>query len=198
MSGWLFDPRGNLWVRRVVWEDVGAAAAVAARAFQSPETGDRVRRMLLIHLALGSGDLPLRQQIHTLLPTAYYLLVRGEPAHESVIGLSGLYTRMWDDESEGNYWLGWFAVDPAFQGQGFGERLLTVTMAIAAACGGRRLSIETAPTLQPAVRLYRRLGFTETPAIPDYWGPGADLLLFYRELHPKVFPDLIPPEGILL
>jgi GNAT superfamily N-acetyltransferase len=90
----------------------------------SPSSAWSFIQMLLIHLALGADDIPQQRQGHTLLPTAYYLRVREAGPALSVIGLTGLYRRLWDDDRARNYWLGWFVVDPAFQGQGLGERLL--------------------------------------------------------------------------
>jgi len=198
MKAWVIDTERDLRLRALGRHDAEIVSQIAARAFGTAETGECVRRMLRIYLASGCADIPLERQEHTLLPVTYYILVQGEASRERGIGLTGLYRRLWEEEQEGNYWLGWFAVDPDFQGQGMGERLLRATMALCTAKGGRRLSIETAPELQSARRLYRRLGFTEAPAIPDYWKEGSDLILFHRRLDGNEFHDLLPPKGISL
>lgn len=198
MDSWTIDPERDLRLRRVAWQDVGPVSDLARRAFDSESTGECVRRTLLVHLAAGSSDLPLERQTHVLLPTAYYLLVRGEGIGESALGLTGLYRRLWDEESEGNYWLGWFAVDPRFQGQGYGELLLRATMALCAAKGGRRLCVETAAVLQPALRLYRRLGFSGDSVVRDYWAPGADLVILHRQLDATESFGLTVPKGVQL
>ena len=51
----------------------------------------------------------------------------------------------------------WFL--PAYRGQGHGRQMLAQLLAFAASAGCQRIRLDTAPELQAANRLYRRLGF---------------------------------------
>ena len=181
MDIWMLDKERDLHLREVQREDVEAASNVARRAFQSERCGEQVHQMLTCALTLTSGNYP-GGPVPSMLSVTYYVLVRHSLTGEAVCGLTGLYTRLWDEAERGNYWLGWFAVDPDFQRQGLGELLLSATAALCAGRGGKRLNIETTTEAMPARCLYRRLGFTEVPAIPDYWDVGSDLLLCYKNL----------------
>jgi GNAT superfamily N-acetyltransferase len=63
------------------------------------------------------------------------------------------------------------AVTPALQGRGVGRLLLERTVAMARAMGARRLYLETNHALEPAIRLYRAVGFAEVP--PERAEPSA-------------------------
>ena len=57
-------------------------------------------------------------------------------------------------------WLHEFHVDPAYQRRGIGRRLIDELAARAAAAGLRALVLEAQNTNVPAIRFYRRVGFT--------------------------------------
>jgi ribosomal protein S18 acetylase RimI-like enzyme len=73
-------------------------------------------------------------------------------------------------------------VDPAAQGQGIGELLVTTCLDRARAAGKRRMVISTDPLMTTAHRLYQRLGFTRLPGRDWRPEPGVDLLVYSREL----------------
>jgi ribosomal protein S18 acetylase RimI-like enzyme len=159
---------------------------MAAEAFGNAGVGDEVRSMLTLHCD-GDGDLPLAQQ-QALLATRYYVLTQASEG--AIVGLTGLYHPAWI--GTGVFGLAWFCLSPTLRGQGIGERLLNATMQLAVAQGGRRLYIETSPYLTAALSLYHKLGFAENGSMPDYFGPGTDLLLLSRSLE-----DITLEEGFL-
>ena len=73
-------------------------------------------------------------------------------------------------------------VDPAAQGQGIGELLVTTCLDRARAAGKRRMVISTDPLMTTAHRLYQRLGFSRLPERDWRPEPGVDLLVYSREL----------------
>jgi ribosomal protein S18 acetylase RimI-like enzyme len=73
-------------------------------------------------------------------------------------------------------------VDPAAQGQGIGDLLVTTCLDRARGAGKRRMVISTDPLMTTAHRLYERLGFTRLPERDWRPEPGVDLLVYSREL----------------
>jgi ribosomal-protein-alanine N-acetyltransferase len=53
----------------------------------------------------------------------------------------------------------------------------------ASAVGARRMLLEVRPDNEPAVALYRRLGFAAVTTRRDYYGPGAHALVMLRPLR---------------
>lgn len=74
------------------------------------------------------------------------------------------------------------AVDPAAQGRGIGELLVTTCLDRARAAGKRRMVLSTDRRMAAAQRLYRRLGFTRLPERDWHPEPGIDLLVYARDL----------------
>jgi len=65
-------------------------------------------------------------------------------------------------------------VRPAFRGRGLGRTLSEAALAEARALGYRSVLLDTVPSLmQPAIALYRDLGFHEIPPYRDNPIPGA-------------------------
>ena len=75
-------------------------------------------------------------------------------------------------------------VKPAFRGKGFGRRLAETAAAEAFKVGHKRLRLDTVPSMQDAIALYRQMGFREIPPYRENPIPGA----LYLEL------DLKPPK----
>jgi ribosomal protein S18 acetylase RimI-like enzyme len=73
-------------------------------------------------------------------------------------------------------------VDPAVQGRGVGELLVTTCLERARAAGKRRMVISTDPRMTTAHRLYERLGFARLPERDWRPEPGIELLVYAREL----------------
>ena len=73
-------------------------------------------------------------------------------------------------------------VDPAVQGRGVGELLVTTCLDRARAAGRRRMVLSTDPRMAAAQRLYQRLGFTRLPERDWSPVPGVDLLVYARDL----------------
>jgi len=63
-----------------------------------------------------------------------------------------------------SYELAKMAVAPRAQGKGIGRQLGEAAISLARAQGARRLYLESNTKLEPAIALYRGLGFTERPA----------------------------------
>lgn len=73
-------------------------------------------------------------------------------------------------------------VDPAAQGRGVGELLVTECLARARAAGKRRMVLSTSTVMLAAHRLYERLGFTRLPERDWSPVPGVDLIVYALEL----------------
>ena len=73
-------------------------------------------------------------------------------------------------------------VDPAAQGRGLGELLVTTCLDRARAAGKRRMVLSTGTRMTAAQRLYERLGFTRLPERDWSPVPGIDLLVYSRDL----------------
>jgi ribosomal protein S18 acetylase RimI-like enzyme len=73
-------------------------------------------------------------------------------------------------------------VDPAAQGQGAGQLLVSACLDRARAAGKRRMVISTDPRMTTAHRLYERVGFRRLPERDWSPMPGTDLLVYSLEL----------------
>ena len=83
-----------------------------------------------------------------------FMAVRGETA----IGCCALTLI-----SAGEFEVAKMSVTEAAQGGGIGRRLLEFVLNTARLSGARRLYLETNHTLQPAIRLYKAIGFQPVP-----------------------------------
>jgi ribosomal protein S18 acetylase RimI-like enzyme len=70
------------------------------------------------------------------------------------------------------------------QGRGIGHALLARVEAEVQTRGGRLLLIETSgtPAYAPARRLYETSGYRCEAIIHDFYAPGDNLLIFYKDL----------------
>ena len=73
-------------------------------------------------------------------------------------------------------------VDPAVQGRGIGELLVTTCLERARAAGRRRVVLSTDRRITTAQRLYERLGFRRLPERDWSPRPGIDLVVYALEL----------------
>jgi GNAT superfamily N-acetyltransferase len=72
--------------------------------------------------------------------------------------------------TQGTFDLYWIAVDPRFQKQGLGEKLVSVMEEKVKGGGGRMILADTSsiPSYEGTHRFYRRRGFQEVARILDY------------------------------
>jgi ribosomal protein S18 acetylase RimI-like enzyme len=94
--------------------------------------------------------------------------------------LTGDFGEITQSEEEAAFRM--LVVDPAVQGQGVGELLVSTCLERARAAGKRRMVISTDPRMTTAHRLYERLGFTRLPERDWSPLPGVDLLVYARDL----------------
>jgi ribosomal protein S18 acetylase RimI-like enzyme len=94
--------------------------------------------------------------------------------------LSGAFGNVTTSDEEAAFRM--LVVDPAVQGRGVGELLVSTCLDRARAAGKRRMVISTDPRMTAAHRLYERLGFTRLPERDWSPVPGIDLLVYARDL----------------
>jgi ribosomal protein S18 acetylase RimI-like enzyme len=70
-------------------------------------------------------------------------------------------------------------VRPAFRG-GLGRALVTRLLEEAATIGYRRMVLDTLPSMQAAIALYRSMGFT--PVVPYRENPAPGVLFFALDI----------------
>jgi carbonic anhydrase len=71
-------------------------------------------------------------------------------------------------------------VRPRYRGQGLGEQLARAVIAEARALGYAAMRLDTLPSMQAAVGMYRALGFQ--PIAPYYWNPVEGAMFFELKL----------------
>ena len=74
------------------------------------------------------------------------------------------------------------AVSSECRGRGLGERLVRHATARACTLHIPRLSLEVDAADERLQKLYRRLGFTYSGTLPDYYGPGHDACRYVQIL----------------
>jgi ribosomal protein S18 acetylase RimI-like enzyme len=86
--------------------------------------------------------------------------------------------------TQGTFDLYWIAVDPDFQEQGVGSKLLSFLEEMVKAEGGRLILADTStiPHYEKTQNFYLKNGFKEVARIPDYYHPGNDRITFCRRL----------------
>jgi ribosomal protein S18 acetylase RimI-like enzyme len=86
--------------------------------------------------------------------------------------------------TQGTFDLYWIAVDPDFQEQGVGSKLLNFLEEMVKAEGGRLILADTStiPHYEKTQNFYLKNGFKEVARIPNYYHPGNDRITFCRRL----------------
>ncbi|MDP5292694.1 N-acetyltransferase [Oceanimonas sp. CHS3-5] len=82
-------------------------------------------------------------------------------------------------EATGEGWILSLAVAPAARGQGLGRQLLQAAVNALESQGCRKIKLTVLPD-NPALQLYRRLGFAEAGREEDYFGPGEPRLVMVK------------------
>ena len=86
--------------------------------------------------------------------------------------------------TQGTFDLYWIAVDPGFQEQGVGSKLLSFLEEVVKAEGGRLILADTStiPHYEKTQKFYLKNGFQEVARVLDYYHPGNDRITFCRRL----------------
>ena len=86
--------------------------------------------------------------------------------------------------TQGAFDLYWIAVDPRFQGQGVGSKLLHFLEGVVRERKGRMILIDTSsiPEYEKSQKFYVRQGFQEVARVPDYYYPGNDRITFCKRI----------------
>lgn len=74
-------------------------------------------------------------------------------------------------------------VDPGHRGRGMGRALLEAGLEWAASNGAERMLLEVEWANEPALALYRGMGFVEITFRTNYYGAGRDALVMQRDLN---------------
>jgi ribosomal protein S18 acetylase RimI-like enzyme len=87
--------------------------------------------------------------------------------------------------TDGTFDLYWIAVDPVFQGRGYGARLLRFAEDDVRRRGGRLLLIETSSqeAYGATTRFYERSGYGLVARIPEFYRAGDDKLIFAKRVE---------------
>jgi ribosomal protein S18 acetylase RimI-like enzyme len=86
--------------------------------------------------------------------------------------------------TKGTFDLYWIVVNPSFQGQGIGSKLLDSLEKVLKGMGGRMILAETSstPEYEETQKFYLQKGFQEVARIADYYYPGNDRITFCKRL----------------
>jgi ribosomal protein S18 acetylase RimI-like enzyme len=86
--------------------------------------------------------------------------------------------------TQGTFDLYWIAVNPDFQEQGVGSKLLSFLEEVVKAEGGRMILADTStiPHYEKTQKFYLKNGFQEVARVLDYYHPGNDRITFCRRL----------------
>jgi ribosomal protein S18 acetylase RimI-like enzyme len=84
----------------------------------------------------------------------------------------------------GSFDLYWIAVDPAHQGHGIGQILLSAAEEQIAGSGGRRIYIDTSgmAKYEPTRSFYERSGFRCEARLVDFYAPGDDRIVYGKRV----------------
>jgi ribosomal protein S18 acetylase RimI-like enzyme len=76
----------------------------------------------------------------------------------------------------------WIVVDPAYQGNGIGTRLLREAERLASARGATEMYVDTAGRAQyrPTRAFYERAGYRINEVVPDFYSKGDDKVVYRK------------------
>jgi ribosomal protein S18 acetylase RimI-like enzyme len=86
--------------------------------------------------------------------------------------------------TQGTFDLYWIAVDPNFQEQGIGSKLLGFLEEVVREKNGRMILADTStiPQYEKTKSFYLRNGFQEVARVPNYYHPGNDRITFCKRI----------------
>jgi ribosomal protein S18 acetylase RimI-like enzyme len=86
--------------------------------------------------------------------------------------------------TQGTFDLYWILVDPNFQGQGIGSKLLDFLEEVVREKEGRMILADTStmPQYEKTKNFYLQNGFQGVARVPDYYHPGNDRITFCKRL----------------
>jgi len=97
-------------------------------------------------------------RINELTSLEYFVMIDTEK--NNVIGLTGIYTEVKDNENA--CWLGWFCLEESYRGQGLSNDLLEFSINIAKQKNKKYLHLYTSDSTSyiPTIALYKKYHFT--------------------------------------
>ena len=86
--------------------------------------------------------------------------------------------------TKGAFDLYWIVIDPHFQGQKIGSRLIDFLEEEVRGLKGRMILVDTSsiPQYEKAQKFYLKKGFHEVARISDYYWPGNDRITYCKKL----------------
>jgi ribosomal protein S18 acetylase RimI-like enzyme len=154
-------------VRESEFAAAGEATARAYREFERPEWPGYAAYVARI------ADIAKRSHVATVLVAVVDGVVAGSATLELTERIRPSSTGpLAPDEAH----LRMLGVSPEFRARGIARRLVTACIEAAHAAGKERLTLDTAPVMVAAQRLYTSMGFTPTPERPM---PDGSVLLGY-------------------
>jgi ribosomal protein S18 acetylase RimI-like enzyme len=155
-------------VRKAEFAAAGEATARAYREFERPEWPGYTAYVARI------ADIAERAQVATVLVAVVDGVIAGSATLELTERIRPSSTGpLAPDEAH----LRMVGVAPDFRGRGIARRLVNACIEMARAAGKERLTLDTAPVMVTAQRLYTSMGFAPTPERPM---PDGSVLLGYE------------------
>ncbi len=86
--------------------------------------------------------------------------------------------------TKGAFDLYWIVVDPPYQGNRIGSRLLDFLEERVKSLNGRMILVDTSslPSYEKTQRFYRSKGYQEVARVPDFYWPGNDRITYCKKL----------------
>jgi len=103
---------------------------------------------------------------------------------EAPEGLVGFLVGLISPSAAGVGYIHFVGVAPAARNRGLARTLYDAFFALAAGHGVHRVKAITSPVNQGSVAFHRRMGFSVRGPVPDYDGPGRDMMVFERAVAP--------------